>query len=259
MQFIDTHAHLFLEEFAADLPEVIARAREAGITHLFMPNIDSSTIEPLLKTCDAYPDICYPMAGLHPTSVASDWQEQLQVVRRELTTGRPYVAIGEIGIDLYWDRTYLKEQQAAFRQQVEWALEFSLPIVIHYRDAFSEIMEQLRPFRGAPLKGIFHCFSGGEEEAKQILDFPEMLIGVNGILTFKKSPLPEVLRSVPIERMVIETDCPYLAPVPYRGRRNESAYVKATLLKLAEVCALLPEKVAKITSENALKVFGMLK
>lgn len=259
MQFIDTHAHLFLEEFAADLPEVIARAREAGITHLFMPNIDSSTIEPLLKTCDAYPDICYPMAGLHPTSVASDWQEQLQVVRRELTTGRPYVAIGEIGIDLYWDRTYLKEQQAAFRQQVEWALEFSLPIVIHCRDAFSEIMEQLRPFRGAPLKGIFHCFSGGEEEAKQILDFPEMLIGVNGILTFKKSPLPEVLRSVPIERMVIETDCPYLAPVPYRGRRNESAYVKATLLKLAEVCALLPEKVAKITSENALKVFGMLK
>ena len=259
MQFIDTHAHLFLEEFAADLPQVIDRAREAGITHIFMPNIDASTIASLLQVCDTYPDLCYPMAGLHPTSVGADWQEQLQVVRRELTAGRPYVAIGEIGIDLYWDHTYLKEQQAAFRQQVEWALELSLPIVIHCREAFAEIMEQLRPFRGAPLKGIFHCFSGGEEEARQILDFPEMLIGVNGILTFKKSPLPEVLRAVPIERMVIETDCPYLAPVPYRGRRNESAYAKATLLKLAEVCALLPEKVAKITSENALKVFGMLK
>lgn len=259
MQFIDTHAHLFLEEFAADLPQVIDRAREAGITHIFLPNIDASTVEPLLQVCDTYPDLCYPMAGLHPTSVGADWQEQLQVVRRELTAGRPYVAIGEIGIDLYWDRTYLKEQQAAFRQQVEWALELSLPIVIHCREAFAEIMEQLRPFRGSPLKGIFHCFSGGEEEARQILDFPEMLIGVNGILTFKKSPLPEVLRAVPIERMVIETDCPYLAPVPYRGRRNESAYAKATLLKLAEVCVLLPEKVAKITSENALKVFGMLK
>ena len=259
MQFIDTHAHLFLEEFAADLPQVIDRAREAGITHIFMPNIDASTIASLLQVCDTYPDLCYPMAGLHPTSVGADWQEQLQVVHRELTVGRPYVAIGEIGIDLYWDRTYLKEQQAVFRQQVEWALEFSLPIVIHCREAFAEIMERLRPFRGAPLKGIFHCFSGGEEEARQILDFPEMLIGVNGILTLKKSPLPEVLRSVPIERMVIETDCPYLAPVPYRGRRNESAYAKATLLRLAEVCALLPEKVAKITSENALKVFGMLK
>lgn len=259
MNFIDTHAHLFLEEFAADLPEVMARAREAGITHIFMPNIDASTIEPLLQTCDTYQGYCYPMAGLHPTSVAADWQEQLQVVHRELTSGRPYVAIGEIGIDLYRDRTYLEEQKAVFRQQVEWALECSLPIVIHCREAFAEIMEQLRPYCEAPLTGIFHCFSGGDAEAQQILDFPGMLIGVNGILTFKKSPLPDVLRSVPLERMVIETDCPYLAPVPYRGRRNESAYAKSTLFKLAEVCSVSPEKVAKITSENALKVFGMLK
>ena len=259
MNFIDTHAHLFLEEFAADLPEVMARACEAGITHIFMPNIDASTIEPLLQTCDTYQGYCYPMAGLHPTSEAADWPEQLRVVRRELTSGRPYVAIGEIGIDLYWDRTYLEEQKAVFRQQVEWALECSLPIVIHCREAFAEIMEQLRPYREAPLTGIFHCFSGGDAEAQQILDFPGMLIGVNGILTFKKSPLPDVLRSVPLERMVIETDCPYLAPVPYRGRRNESAYAKSTLFKLAEVCSVSPEKVAKITSENALKVFGMLK
>ena len=133
MNFIDTPAHLFLEEFAADLPEVIARAREAGITHIFMPNIDASTVEPLLQTCDAYPGYCYPMAGLHPTSVAADWQEQLQVVRRELTSGRPYVAVGEIGIDLYWDRTYLEEQQQVFRRQAEWALLFSLPIAIQCR------------------------------------------------------------------------------------------------------------------------------
>lgn len=259
MNFIDTHTHLFLEEFADDLPEVIARAREAGITHLFMPNIDASTVEPLLKTCATYKDYCYPMAGLHPTSVGPDWQEQLQVVYSELASGRPYVAVGEIGIDLYWDRTYIEEQKTAFRKQVEWALEFGLPIVIHCREAFNEIMEQLHPFHDAPLKGIFHCFSGGDEEVRQILNYPGMWIGVNGILTFKKSSLPDVLRHVPLERMVIETDSPYLAPVPYRGRRNESAYAKSTLFKLAEICSVSPEKVAKITSENALKVFGMLK
>lgn len=259
MQFIDTHSHLFLEEFQSDLPEVIARAKEAGVSHIFMPNIDSSTVEPLLKVCGDYAGFCYPMAGLHPTSVGEDWREQLQVVYQELHIGRPYVAIGEIGIDLYWDKTYVEEQKKVFSQQVEWALEMDLPIVIHCREGFSEIMEQLQPYQDTGLKGIFHCFSGDEAQAQQILSFPGMLIGVNGILTFKKSSLPAVLAGVPLERMVLETDSPYLAPVPYRGRRNESAYAKATLLKLAEVMSKSPEKVAEITSKNALKVFGMLK
>lgn len=259
MQFIDTHSHLFLEEFAEDLPDVMARARESGVSHIFMPNIDASTVEPLLRVCRQYPDLCYPMAGLHPTSVGPDWQEQLERVRFELDSAQPYVAVGEIGMDLYWDRTYIEEQQRVFRTQVEWALERSLPVVIHCREAFTYIYNILRPYRDSALTGIFHCFAGTIDEARLLLELPGFLLGVNGIVTFKKSALPAVLSELPLQRMVLETDSPYLAPVPYRGRRNESAYVKSTLLKLAEIFSVSPEEVAEITSENALKVFGMLK
>ena len=261
MNLIDSHSHLFLEEFADDLPQVIERARQAGVTHIFMPNIDSTTIEPLLRTCAAYPGYLFPMAGLHPTSVNDTVDRELDIVYGELRQAREkgYVAVGEIGLDLYWDQTYLTQQLKAFEQQLQWALEFNLPVVIHCREAFPYIYKVLQGYRHTPLRGIFHSFTGTAEEAASLLEFPGFLLGINGVLTFKKSSLPEGLQSVPVERLLVETDSPYLTPVPYRGRRNESGYVVHTLRRLAEVYALTAEEVAKITSENALKVFGMLK
>ena len=261
MNLIDSHSHLFLEEFADDLPQVIERARQAGVTHVFMPNIDSTTIEPLLRTCAAYPGYLFPMAGLHPTSVNDTVDRELDIVYGELRQAleKGYVAVGEIGLDLYWDQTYLTQQLKAFEQQLQWALEFNLPVVIHCREAFPYIYKVLQGYRHTPLRGIFHSFTGTAEEAASLLEFPGFLLGINGVLTFKKSSLPEVLQSVPVERLLVETDSPYLTPVPYRGRRNESGYVVHTLRRLAEVYALTAEEVAKITSENALKVFGMLK
>ena len=261
MNLIDSHSHLFLEEFADDLPQVIERARQAGVTHIFMPNIDSTTIEPLLRTCAAYPGYLFPMAGLHPTSVNDTVDRELDIVYGELRQAREkgYVAVGEIGLDLYWDQTYLTQQLKAFEQQLQWALEFNLPVVIHCREAFPYIYKVLQGYRHTPLRGIFHSFTGTAEEAASLLEFPGFLLGINGVLTFKKSSLPEVLQSVPVERLLVGTDSPYLTPVPYRGRRNESGYVVHTLRRLAEVYALTAEEVAKITSENALKVFGMLK
>ena len=261
MNLIDSHSHLFLEEFADDLPQVIERARQAGVTHIFMPNIDSTTIEPLLRTCAAYPGYLFPMAGLPPTSVNDTVDRELDIVYGELRQAREkgYVAVGEIGLDLYWDQTYLTQQLKAFEQQLQWALEFNLPVVIHCREAFPYIYKVLQGYRHTPLRGIFHSFTGTAEEAASLLEFPGFLLGINGVLTFKKSSLPEVLQSVPVERLLVETDSPYLTPVPYRGRRNESGYVVHTLRRLAEVYALTAEEVAKITSENALKVFGMLK
>lgn len=259
MRLVDSHSHLFLEEFSEDLPEVMERARKAGVTHIFMPNIDSSTIEPLLKVCASYKDLCYPMIGLHPTSVREDFRQELEVVYRYLKGEVPFVAIGEIGMDLYWDKTFLKEQTIAFRQQVEWALEYGLPVVIHCREAFEYIYKVLIDYKDSSLTGIFHSFTGTLDEAERIFDFPGFCLGINGVVTFKKSALPAVLAQVPLDRIVLETDSPYLTPVPNRGKRNESAYVKDTLVKVAEVYGKTVEEVSEATSENALKVFGMLK
>lgn len=259
MRLIDSHSHLFLEEFADDLPQVMERAREAGVTHIFMPNIDSSTIEPMLKVCRDYKGYCYPMIGLHPTSVNAGYEKELEIVARELASTNQYVAIGEIGMDLYWDKTYLKEQEIALNKQIEWALEYDLPVVIHCREAFEPIYNVLKPYRQTSLKGIFHSFTGTVEEATRIMEFADFKIGINGVVTFKKSALPEVLKEIPLERIVLETDSPYLTPVPNRGKRNESARVKDTLMKVAEVYGRLPEEVALVTSESTLKVFGMLK
>lgn len=259
MRLIDTHSHLFLEEFSEDLPQVIERARAAGVTHIFMPNIDSTTVGAMLAACNAYKGYCFPMIGLHPTSVSLDYEKELEVVARELKSSEEYVAIGEIGMDLYWDKTYLMEQQVVLDKQVNWALEYDLPVVIHCRDAFDYIYKVLEPYKNTPLRGIFHSFTGTAEEAARVLEFPGFLIGVNGVVTFKKSHLPEVLSKVPLEKLVLETDAPYLTPVPNRGKRNESAYVKDTLMKVSEVYGLSPEIVGNMTSENALKVFGMLK
>lgn len=256
---VDSHSHLFLEEFAEDLPLVMQRARDAGITHVFMPNIDSKTIEPLLSVCATYKDFCFPMIGLHPTSVDGAYEKELDIVARQLSSPNDYVAIGEIGLDLYWDSTFLKEQLLAFEKQVEWALEYHLPVVIHTREAFDYIYKVLEPYKGSGLTGIFHSFTGTSEEAARLLEFPGFMIGINGVITFKKSQLPDVLKDVPLTRIVLETDSPYLTPAPNRGKRNESAYLKDTLIKVAEVYRKSPKVVAEATSENALKVFGMLK
>lgn len=260
MQLIDSHSHLFLEEFAEDLPQVMERARQAGVTHIFMPNIDSTTIAPMLEVCHQYKDYCYPMIGLHPTSVrAADYERELAIVARELAAPNDYVAIGEIGMDLYWDKTFLHEQQIALDRQLGWALEYDLPVVIHCREAFGQIEQVMAPYRSTRLRGIFHSFTGTAEEAERILAYPGFLIGINGVVTFKKSVLPSVLPRIPLDRVVVETDSPYLTPAPNRGKRNESAYVKHTLLKIAEIYQLPAEEVARTTSESALKVFGMLK
>ena len=254
---VDSHSHLFLEEFADDLPQVMQRAREAGVTHIFMPNIDSTTIESLLSVCAAYKEFCFPMIGLHPTSVNKNYKKELDIVAGQLASSNGYVAIGEIGLDLYWDKTFLREQLLAFEKHVEWALEYHLPIVIHTREAFDYIYKVLQPYKETGLTGIFHSFTGTSEEAAKLLDFPGFMIGINGVVTFKKSQLPEVLKDVPLARIVLETDSPYLTPVPNRGKRNESARLKDTLIKVAEIYRESPEVVAEATSENALKVFGM--
>lgn len=259
MKLVDSHSHLFLEDFTEDLTQVIVRAREAGVTHIFMPNIDSTTIKPMLRVCSEYKDYCYPMIGLHPTSVNADFEQELNVVAKELASANIYVAIGEIGMDLYWDKTFLKEQQIALDRQIKWALEYNLPIVIHCREAFDYIYKVLEPYKSTSLRGIFHSFTGTLKEADRIMEFPNFLIGINGVVTFKKSTLPDVLKYIPLNRIVLETDSPYLTPVPNRGKRNESANVKDTLIKVSEVYCKSPEMVAQATSENALKVFGILK
>ena len=256
---IDTHSHLFLEEFSDDLPQVMERARQAGVSRIYMPNIDSTTIESMLSVCADYPDFCYPMIGLHPTSVNESYRQELSIVRERLEAPNNFVAIGEIGLDLYWDKTFLNEQLYVFEKQIEWALEYKLPIVVHSREAFDYIYDILKPYKTSSLRGIFHSFTGTREEAFRMLEFSNFFIGINGVVTFKKSGLPEVLQNIPLERIVLETDSPYLTPVPNRGKRNESANVKDTLLKVAEIYGNSPEEIGRITSENALKVFGMLK
>ena len=224
-----------------------------------MPNIDSTTIDSMLSVCNTYNDYCFPMIGLHPTSVNADYEKELEIVARELKSFNKYIAIGEVGMDLYWDKTFLKEQQIVLDKQINWALEYDLPVVIHCRDAFGYIYNVLEPYKNTSLKGVFHSFTGTDDEAARILEFSGFLIGINGVVTFKKSRLPEVLTKIPLEKIVLETDSPYLTPVPNRGKRNESAYVKDTLMKVSDIYRMSPEAVGRVTSENALKVFGMLK
>lgn len=252
----DTHTHLFVEEFDTDRDLAIIRARESGVYRLFMPNIDETTVEAMLATCKAHP-ACYPMIGLHPTSVDQDWKEKLAAVEKWLRGPETFFGIGEVGIDLYWDRTFRDEQMQAFDLQVQWALEFGLPLSIHARNAYPEVLEVLEPYRKEPaLSGVFHCFSGTEEEASRLLAFDRFMLGINGTVTFKKSTLPEVLKKLPLERLVLETDSPYLAPVPQRGKRNESAYLVHVAEKLSDIFGLPLDQIASQTTANALKVFS---
>lgn len=252
---IDTHSHLFVEEFAEDLPEVIRRAKEAGVTHVFMPNIDHTSLDDMLKVCAQYPGYCYPMLGYHPTSVGLFSKAEVLSMKRCLALGHPFIGIGEVGLDLYWDKTYLREQQEVLDEQIQWALEWNLPLVIHCREAFPQLFEVLQPYKNTPLSGVFHSFTGTSEEAVQALEYENFLLGINGVVTFKKATLPEVLKQVPLERLVLETDSPYLAPVPFRGKRNESSYIGKVADKLAEVYGVPMEQIRAVTTRNALKLF----
>ena len=253
---IDTHSHIFSEEFKEDLSEVIARAKEIGVEKIFMPNIDDTSVEDMLNVCQAYPDYCFPMIGFHPTSVEGpDAIYKVREMKKHLVEGHPYIAVGEVGLDLYWDKTWLKEQQLILDEQIQWALEWNLPLVIHCREAFPELFQVLEPYKHTELTGVFHSFTGTVDEARELMDYSRFMIGINGVVTFKKSTLPEVLQEVPLTKLVLETDSPYLAPVPFRGKRNETSYVKRVAMKLAELYGMEIGEVERQTTENALKVF----
>lgn len=256
MQLIDTHAHLYSEEFNEDRAEMIQRALEAGVTRMYLPNIDSTSIEGMLELEAQYPGQCLAMMGLHPCYVKDNYQEELALVKSWLEK-RSFPAIGEIGIDLYWDKTHVKEQEEAFLTQVEWAKQYDLPIVIHSRESMDMILELLQPVRHPRLRGIFHCFTGSVSQAEAAIELG-FLLGIGGVLTFKKSGLDAVLSEIALQHLVLETDAPYLAPTPFRGKRNESSYVLKVAEKLAEVKGVSVNEVAEITTQNALQLFGTL-
>ncbi len=258
LQFIDTHAHLDGTEFDADRDEMISRAREAGVSKVFLPAIDLHTVDTVLDVCRRYPGYAYPMIGLHPEEVRADWQDVLSEMEKRLVPGHPFIAIGEVGLDYYWSREYEKEQLRAFERQVEWSVEHRLPLMIHCRKGQNEMVNLLRHYADELPGGVFHCFTGNAVEAEQLLQFPRFVLGIGGVLTFKKSPLPEVLPStVPLSRIVLETDSPYMAPVPMRGQRNESAFVKHVLTRLAQSYGVSEQEVADTTNANVSRVFGI--
>lgn len=252
--FIDTHTHLFSEKFEGEYDEVIQRALEAGVDKLLLPNIDLSTVEMMNTLEKKYPKNCFSMMGLHPSSVEKDVKSQLAKVKSELFT-KNYVAVGEIGIDLYWDKSLLKEQQEAFEQQLLWAKELSLPIVIHARESFDEIFEIVDKHNDEQLTGVFHCFTGTLDQAKKIIEYGGFKMGLGGVLTFKKSGLDKVVKEVDLKHFVLETDSPYLAPRPMRGKRNESSYIPYIADKLSDIHEIPLEEIAKITSKNAEDIF----
>lgn len=254
ISFIDTHCHLDGEEFAEDRQQVVERAREAGAEAVFIPAIDLKSCHSVLDTCSQYPSFCYPMLGLHPEEVRSDWREVLSQIRSLIDA--PPLAIGEVGLDFYWSREFEQEQLLAFEEQVRWSIDTRLPLMIHCRKAQNELVNILKRYKDDLPGGVFHCFTGNEIEARELLLFDNFVLGIGGVLTFKKSHLPEVLPSVvPIDRIVLETDAPYMAPVPHRGKRNEPAFVRQVLQKLAEAYNLPEEEVARTTTDTAKRVF----
>lgn len=258
MNFIDTHTHLNGEEFDADRNLVIERAQEAGVSKVFVPAIDMKSVKTVLDTCQRYPGYAYPMIGLHPEEVRADWSSVLDEMHQMLKPGHPFIAIGEVGLDYYWSREFEHEQLQAFERQVEWSIETRLPLMIHCRKGQNEMVKLLNQYRDQLPGGVFHCFTGNEKEAEELLQFNNFVLGIGGVLTFKKSHLPEVLPTVvPLDRIVIETDSPYMAPVPMRGKRNESAYVKYVLERLALAYGVDDSEVAEATNANAERIFPL--
>ena len=254
---IDTHSHIYAEEFDSDRAEVIARAKAAGITKIILPNVDSESLPRMLQLESEHPAYCFAAIGLHPTSVKENFFKELEIVKKELER-REYIAIGEIGIDLYWDKSFLKEQIQVFVQQIEWALEYNLPVIIHVRDSFRETMDVLEEFRDKGLKGVFHSFTGTIDQAMEIIEFGGFYIGINGIVTFKNSGLDAVVQQIDPRYLLLETDAPYLTPAPFRGKRNESEYLTLVATKLANTLNMNFNQLTKITTENAYKLFKKL-
>jgi TatD DNase family protein len=256
MQFIDTHCHLDGEEFREDLEAVITRAREAGVAAIGIPGINLQSLDTVIDVCHRYPNYCYPMLGLHPEDVKADWREVLERIKAAITP--EVIAIGEVGLDYYWSREFEKEQLEAFEEQVRWAVELQLPLMIHCRKAQNEMVAIIKKYQKDLPGGVFHCFTGNEHEAEELLQFDRFVLGVGGVSTFKKSHLPEVLPAVvPLDRIVLETDAPYMAPVPKRGERNEPAYVAYVLKRLAEAYGVSEEELAQKINDNCKKVLNI--
>ncbi|MDR1881548.1 MAG: TatD family hydrolase [Prevotella sp.] len=255
MKIIDTHSHIYSGEFDDDIDDVILRAKQAGVESILLPNVDVKSLERLHDISDRYAGYCIPMMGLHPTSVGDDWQARMEIIRRQFTK-RAYIAIGEIGLDLYWDKTYENEQKQVFEEQLRWSMEYDLPVAIHSRNAIFECVECIRNVGPENLRGVFHSFSGNEEELAEILALDNFLLGINGIVTFKNSALPTVLKQTGLSKIIIETDAPYLAPAPYRGKRNEPSYTIKVVEKLAEIYGADTDETGRITTENATRLFG---
>jgi TatD DNase family protein len=255
MQLIDTHTHLYLPEFDADRDEAVNRAMSSGVVKMLMPNIDLHSVEQMLSAENRYPDICYPMIGLHPTSVKDDYNSQIDKLEN-LVTKHKFVAIGEIGIDLYWDKTLLEEQVIAFRRQIAFAIEKGLPVVIHSRESFPQVFSVLDEFEGKGLQGVFHAFSGSIKDAEKATGMG-LKLGIGGIVTFKNSGLDKIVKETGPKNLILETDSPYLAPVPHRGKRNESSYICIINRKLAEIFGMSEEEVASITFASATGLFHL--
>ena len=250
---IDTHCHLYSKEFLNDLEGIMERALQKGVQRFYLPAIDSESTEAMLKVENDYPERCFAMMGLHPCSVNNDYMQELQQVEAWLSK-RSFAAVGEIGLDFYWDKTFILEQYIVFRKQCALALQYDLPVVIHSRNATQETISIIREFSGSGLKGIFHCFSGTLDEAREIID-EGFYLGIGGVITYKNSGLAEIITHIDLKHIVLETDAPYLAPVPFRGKRNESSYLELIALKIAECKKITLEEVVAITTDNAMHVF----
>lgn len=255
MKIIDTHCHIDSEQFSSDIDEVIARAKSSGVEKIYLPNVDIPSLPQVIAMADAYPDFVIPMIGIHPTEIKENYLDDLKVMREWLNK-RSFAAVGEIGMDLYWDKTYKERQMLAFEAQIKMALEFNLPVNLHMREAFNEGFEVLEAFKGQGLRGVFHCFSGSKEVAERVFRLGDFYLGVGGVLTFKNSKLPEVIKKIGLDRVILETDAPFLAPVPHRGKRNESAFLVDVIDFIANHLGLSSEKVAEITSANAEKMYS---
>lgn len=256
MQLVDTHTHLYAEEFDADRDEMLQRSFKNGVTKILLPNIDSTSLQGMKTLCADYSANCFPMMGLHPCSVKEDFETELALVEKELFSDYKYYGVGEMGLDLYWDKTFYPQQKIAFIQQVKWSIELNLPLSIHTREATDEAIELLSMPELKGARGVFHCFGGTSQQAEQIIGLGFHL-GVGGVLTFKNSNLGEVLAPIELKHIVFETDSPYLAPMPFRGKRNESAYILNIAQKLAELKDISQEEIAAITTANVTQIFGI--
>jgi TatD DNase family protein len=256
MTYIDTHAHLYADQFSEDRDEMIQRAFKQGVNKLFLPNIDEDSIQGMHDLIEKYPNQCFAMMGIHPCDIQKDWKGQLTTIQSYFDP-KKHIAIGEIGMDLYWDQSLQKEQTEAFKAQINWAKMVQKPIVIHCRDAFDEIFAVLDDLNDSKLTGIFHCFTGNEEQANKIISYGGFYLGIGGVVTFKNSGLDNVLKDISPDHLVLETDAPYLAPAPHRGKRNESSYIPLIAKKLSSIYGVDENEIGKITTHNAMKVFNM--